>query len=62
MEGKKKGKKKGRKECSFPSPEWCPSSLLGKERNPQKPSVFKGKGGKRKGKRKKKGIPLGLDF
>ena len=51
MEGKEKGRKKGRKESSFPSPEWCPSSLLGKERNPQNPSVFKGKGGKKKGKK-----------
>ena len=51
MEGKGKGRKKGRKESSFPSPEWCPSSLLGKERNPQNPSVFKGKGGKKKGKK-----------
>lgn len=42
MEGKKKGKKKGRKECSFPSPEWCPSSLQGKERNPPEPQCFQG--------------------
>ena len=51
MERKEKGRKKGRKESSFPAPEWCPSSLLGKERNPQNPSVFKGKGGKKKGKK-----------
>ena len=55
MEGKEKGRKKGRKESSFPSPEWCPSSLLGKERNPQNPSVFKGKGEGRKGKKRRKG-------
>ena len=42
MEGKKKGRKKGRKESSFPSPEWCPSSLLGKERNPPEPQCFQG--------------------
>ncbi len=54
MEGKEKGRKKGRKESSFPSPEWCPSSLLGKERNPQNPSVFKGKGEGRKGKKERK--------
>ena len=42
MEGKEKGRKKGRKESSFPSPEWCPSSLLGKERNPPESQCFQG--------------------
>ena len=42
MEGKEKGRKKGRKESSFPSPEWCPSSLQGKERNPPEPQCFQG--------------------
>ena len=59
MEGKEKGRKKGRKESSFPSPERLPPSLQGKERNPQNPSVSKGLGGKKKGKRKKKGMALG---
>ena len=54
MEGKEKGRKKGRKESSFPSPEWCPSSLQGKERNPLKPSVSKGKGEGRKGKKEER--------
>ena len=59
MEGKEKGRKKGRKESSFPAPEWLLSSLQGKESNPQNPSVSKGLGGKKKGKRKKKGMALG---
>ena len=54
MEGKEKERKKGRKESSFPSPEWCPSSLQGKERNPLKPSVSKGKGEGRKGKKEER--------
>ena len=53
------GKGKGRKESSFPAPEWLLSSLQGKERNPQKPSVSKGLGGRKKGKKKKKEMALG---
>lgn len=59
MEGKGKGRKKGRKESSFPAPEWLLFSLQGKERTPHNPSVSKGLGGRKKGKRKKNGMALG---
>lgn len=63
MERKEKGRKKGRKESSFPSPEWLPPYLLGKERNPPEPQCFQGiRRKKEREKGRRKGWPVDKIF
>ena len=59
MERKEKGRKKGRKKTLFHPQNGVLPLPREKKEIPQNPSVFKGKGGKKKGKRKKKWMALG---
>jgi len=56
---RKKEKRKEEKNPLFQPQNGCLPISREKKEIPQKPSVYKGLGGKKKGKRKKKGMALG---